>query len=121
MNRFDVVLVGVVAVTIVAESLIVRTIDGTNALNILVGGLGGLPSAIGLIAWRRRQRSWIAALSWTIPLLGWMALCFSRNLPVPLASAGAVAGGLFALLMSGVDEVAERWYRYVLRSDMPRS
>ena len=120
MNRSNAGIVAVALFGLIAEGFVFRTLKGTVALGIIVGILTALPSIIGLVAWRRRHRSWIAVLSWTVPLLAWMTLCVTNTIPFPASSAGAVAGGIFALLMSGIDEVAQKWYRAVLRSDLPR-
>jgi hypothetical protein len=119
VNRSNAAFAVVVLGTFVVEGAVVRTLKGTVALDILVGTAATVPSIIGLVAWRRRHRSWIAVVSWTVPLIAWMALCLTNTIPFPASSAGAFAGALFALLMSGIDDVARKWYRVVLRSDLP--
>jgi hypothetical protein len=118
--RSAVVLAAIVVVGLIAARWLAVTVRGTAVGAVLNALLVLVPPILGVSVWRRKGRSWLAALSWAVPLFAWMAVAtWVRETPALIAGMMGAGGIAWTLLMIDSNELVAAWYRYVLRSQPP--
>ncbi len=101
--------------------LIGNALDGTRLLTLVVLAINAVTPVAGVSVWIRKGHSWLATLTWTIPLgVILVGVVVAPDVPRIVRLMVAEIGVLFGVGMIVFDEMAAWWYRRILRSPPPK-